>query len=108
VELSIINEKLSSHFEAEQWIAEQRTINQNDPKVAVWSSEHPETMLYSYLDSFLEICEDGDIEFDLTYNTVKNVGVGLVALYQVQKKVYNQQKNADIIAKTLATVFWRN
>ena len=66
--------------------------------------DHPETMLYGYLDSFLEICEANQIEFDLTYNTVKNIGMGLVALYQVQKNSYDQLKNTDIIAKTLATV----
>lgn len=30
--------------------------------------------------------------------------MGLVALYQVQKKSYDQLKNTDIIAKTLAAV----
>ena len=55
-------------------------------------------------DSFLEICEANNIEFDLTYGTAKNLGVVLVALYQVQKKSYEQLENTDIIAKTLATV----
>ena len=104
MEVSIINEKLNSHFKAEQGIAAQRALNQNDPIVTKWSGEHPETIMFGYLQSFLEICESSKIEFDLTYKTIKNLGVGLAALYQVQKKNYDQPKNTDIIAKTLASV----
>ena len=103
MELSIKNDKLVSHFQAERDMVALRSENMEDPKVRTWSAEHPETILYGYLDSFLEICEANKIEFDLTYNTVKNMGIGLVALYQVQKKSYDQLKNTDIIAKTLAT-----
>ena len=104
MELSIKNDKLIAHFQAERDMVALRSENMEDPKVRGWSIDHPETMLYGYLDSFLEICEANKIEFDLTYNTVKNIGMGFVALYQVQKKSYDQPQNADIIAKTLATV----
>ena len=104
MELSVKNDKLIGHFQAERDMVALRSNNMEDPKVRVWSIDHPETMLYGYLDSFLEICEANKIEFDLTYNSVKNLGMGLVALYQVQKKSYDQLKNTDIIAKTLATV----
>ena len=81
-----------------------RSEDMEDPKARAWSIDHPETMLYGYLDSFLEICENGNVEFDLTYNTINNLGTGLAMLYQVQKKSYDQLKNTDIIAKTLASV----
>lgn len=104
MELSIKNDKLVSHFQAERDMVALRSENMEDSKVRAWSIDHPETMLYGYLDSFLEICEASQIEFDLTYKTIENLGMGLVALYQVQKKVYDQQKNAEIVAKTLAAV----
>lgn len=104
MELSVKNDKLIGHFQAERDMVALRSENMEDPKVRTWSMDHPETMLFGYLDSFLEICEANKIEFDLTYNSVKNLGMGLVALYQVQKKSYDQPKNTDIIAKTLATV----
>ena len=104
MELSIKNDKLVSHFQAERDMVALRSEDMEDPKVRAWSIDHPETMLYGYLDSFLEICEANKIEFDLTYGTAKNIGMGLVALYQVQKKSYDQLKNTDIIAKTLASV----
>lgn len=104
MELSVKNDKLIGHFQAERDMVALRSENMEDPKVRTWSMDHPETMLFGYLDSFLEICEANKIEFDLTYNSVKNLGMGLVALYQVQKKSYDQPQNTDIIAKTLATV----
>ena len=104
MELSVKNDKLIGHFQAERDMVALRSENMEDPKVRAWGMDHPETMLYGYLDSFLEICEANKIEFDLTYNSVKNLGMGLVALYQVQKKSYDQPKNTDIIAKTLAAV----
>lgn len=104
MELSIKNDKLVSHFQAERDMVALRSENMEDSKVRAWSIDHPETMLYGYLDSFLEVCEANQIEFDLTYKTIENLGMGLVALYQVQKKVYDQQKNAEIVAKTLAAV----
>ena len=104
MELSIKNDKLVSHFQAERDMVALRSEKMEDPKVRAWSVEHPETMLYGYLDSFMEICENSKIEFDLTYNTIKNLGTGLALLYQVQKKSYDQPKNTDIIAKTLAAV----
>ena len=104
MELSVKNDKLIGHFQAERDMVALRSENMEDPKVRTWSIEHPETMLYGYLDSFLEICENGKVEFDLTYNTIKNLGTGLALLYQVQKKSYDQLKNTDIIAKTLAAV----
>ena len=104
MELSIKNDKLVTHFEAERDMVALRSENTDDPKVRAWNVDHPETMLYGYLDSFLEICKNGKVEFDLTYNTISNLGAGLAMLYQVQKNSYNQLKNTDIIAKTLATV----
>ena len=104
MELPMKNDKLVAHFQTERDMTALRSKNMEDPLVKTWSIEHPETMLYGYLDSFLEICENSKIEFDLTYGTVKNLGMGLVALYQVQKKSYDQMKNTDIIAKTLAAV----
>lgn len=104
MELSVKNDKLIGHFQAERDMVALRSENMEDPKVRTWSMDHPETMLFGYLDSFLEICEANKIEFDLTYNSVKNLGMGLVALYQVQKKSYDQPKNTDIISKTLAAV----
>ena len=104
MKLSIKNDKLLDHFQAERDMVALRSEDIEDPRVRAWSIDHPETMLYGYLDSLLEICENGKVEFDLTYNTINNLGTGLAMLYQVQKKSYDQIKNADIIAKTLATV----
>ena len=104
MELSVKNDKLIGHFQAERDMVALRSENMEDPKVRTWSIEHPETMLYGYLDSFLEICENGKVEFDLTYNTIKNLGTGLALLYQVQKKSYDQLKNTDVIWRSMNTV----
>lgn len=61
-------------------------------------------IMYGFLSSFLEICEMHNIEFDLTYDTVKNLNNGLIALYNNQKKSYEPTTNRNIIAKTLASV----
>ena len=104
MELSIKNNKLVAHFQAEQEIKAKKIGGEKDPVIAAWGAEHPETMLFGFLDSFVEICERNNIEFDLTYNTIKNLGIGLVALYQTQKNSYDQKTNVEIIAKTIATV----
>ena len=107
MDLSIKNEKLLAHFEAERNSPMQQSFaqgNQRDPASGAWAKEHPECILYSYLDSFLEVCEARDIEIDLTYATAKNIGTGLIALFSHQKKHYEHSKNVDIIAKTLAAV----
>lgn len=62
------------------------------------------TVLYGFLTSFLEICEMNNIEFDLTYDSVKNISLGLGALYSIQKNSYEKTKNKEIIIKTLAAV----
>ena len=103
MELSIKNEKLVAHFEAERNIAMQNA-NQQAADSNAWVKEHPESILYNYLDSFLDICESKGVEMDLTYATVKNIGPGLIALFSHQKKHYAQDKNVDIVAKTLAAV----
>lgn len=103
MELSIKNEKLVAHFEAERNIASQNA-NQQAADSNAWVKEHPESILYNYLDSFLEICEQHNIEIDLTYDTAKNIGPGLLALFSCQKKHYEHSKNVDIVAKTLAAV----
>lgn len=63
-----------------------------------------QTIMYGFLTSFLEICEMHNLEFDLTYDTVKNLNTGLVALYSIQKNSYEPTANRNIIAKTLASV----
>ena len=103
MELSIKNEKLVVHFEAERNIAAQ-DANQQSADSGAWVKEHPESILYNYLDSFLEVCESRGIENDLTYATAKNIGPGLIALFSHQKKHYEHSKNVDIVAKTLAAV----
>ena len=103
MELSIKNEKLVVHFEAERNIAAQ-DANQQSADSGAWVKEHPESILYNYLDSFLEVCESRGIEIDLTYATAKNIGPGLIALFSHQKKHYEHGKNVDIVAKTLAAV----
>ena len=103
MELSIKNEKLVAHFEAEHNIAAQ-DANKQSIDAGAWAKEHPESILYNYLDSFLEICESKGIEMDLTYATAKNIGPGLIALFSHQKKHYAHDKNVDIVAKTLAAV----
>lgn len=103
MELSIKNEKLLTHFEAECNIAMQNA-NQQAADSNAWAKEHPESILYNYLDSFLEICEARGVEIDLTYATAKNIGPGLIALFSHQKKHYEHSKNVDIVAKTLAVV----
>jgi hypothetical protein len=103
MELSIKNEKLLAHFEAEHDIAMQNA-NQQSADANAWVKEHPESILYNYLDSFLEVCEARGIEIDLTYATAKNIGPGLIALFSRQKKHYEHSKNVDIIAKTMAAV----
>lgn len=103
MELSIKNEKLVAHFEVEHNIAVQ-DANQQSADTGAWAKEHPESILYNYLDSFLEICESRGIEMDLTYATAKNIGPGLIALFSHQKKYYAHEKNVDIVAKTLAAV----
>lgn len=104
MELTIKNDKLIAHFAAEQEMKAKKTGEISDPVYGAWTVEHPETMLFGFLDSFLEICEASKIEFDLTYSTIKNLGAGLVALYHVQKNSYNQATNTEIVAKTLAAV----
>ena len=103
MEISIKNEKLVVHFEAERNIAAQ-DANQQSADSGAWVKEHPESILYNYLDSFLEVCESRGIEIDLTYATAKNIGPGLIALFSHQKKHYEHSKNVDIVAKTLAAV----
>jgi hypothetical protein len=103
MELSIKNEKLVAHFEAERNIASQNA-NQQAADSNAWVKEHPESILYNYLDSFLEVCEARGVEIDLTYATAKNIGPGLIALFSHQKKHYEHSKNVDIVAKTLAAV----
>ena len=61
MELSIKNDKLVSHFQAERDMVALRSENMEDSKVIAWSIDHPETMLYGYLDSFLEIFEANQI-----------------------------------------------
>lgn len=107
MELSIKNEKLVAHFEAERNSPMQNSFdqgNQQDSASSAWAKEHPECILYGYLDSFLEICESRGVEIDLTYATAKNIGPGLIALFSHQKKHYEHGKNVDIVAKTLAAV----
>lgn len=103
MKLSIKNEKLVAHFEAERNIASQNA-NQQAADSNAWVKEHPESILYNYLDSFLEVCEARGVEIDLTYATAKNIGPGLIALFSHQKKYYEHSKNVDIVAKTLAAV----
>lgn len=103
MELSVKNEKLVAHFEAERNIAMQNA-NQQAADSNAWVKEHPESILYNYLDSFLEVCEACGVEIDLTYATAKNIGPGLLALFSCQKKHYEHSKNVDIVAKTLAAV----
>lgn len=114
MELSIKNEKLIAHFEAEHNSPIQRSLDeerktgkqsaQRDPASGAWAKEHPECMLYGFLNSFLEICEMHSVEIDLTYDTAKNIGMGLAALFNFQKKHYDHNTNVDIVAKTLASV----
>ena len=103
MELSVKNEKLVAHFEAERNIAMQNA-NQQAADSNAWVKEHPESILYNYLDSFLEVCEACGVEIDLTYATAKNIGPGLLALFSCQKKHYEHSENVDIVAKTLAAV----
>ena len=56
MELSIKYEKLVTHFEAERNISAQNA-NQQAADSNAWVKEHPESILYNYLDSFLEVCE---------------------------------------------------
>ena len=107
MELAIKNDKLIAHFEAERNSPMQNSFNQGnqqDSASSAWAKEHPECILYGYLDSFLEICENRGIQVDLTYATAKNIGPGLIALFSHQKKYYEHGKNVDIVAKTLAAV----
>lgn len=114
MELSIKNEKLIAHLQAEENSPLQQESNhfratgKEDPALrqaaGKWSEEHPETVLYGYLRSFLEICEMHNIQVDLTYDTAKNLGAGLSALFVFQKKHYDHATNVDIVAKTLASV----
>jgi hypothetical protein len=109
MELSIKNENLTAHFQAE----ENSPLNQNMPinkttpysneASKKWAEDHPEAMCYGFLSSFLEISEMRGIELDLTYNTFKNVCAGLGALFAFQKKHYDHYANVDIVAKTLAS-----
>ena len=90
-------------FETERNISAQNA-NQQAADSNAWVKEHPESILYNYLDSFLEVCEARGVEIDLTYATAKNIGPGLIALFSHQKKHYEHSKNVDIVAKTLAAV----
>lgn len=111
MQLNIKNQRLIRHFEEERNSPLQKSFNeegkqpmQHDPASKAWSTTHPECVLYGYLDSFLEICEQRNIEIDLTYDTAKNINAGLIALFSFQKKHYEHSKNVDIVAKTLAAV----
>lgn len=108
--LKIKNQRLISHFEAEQNSAMQKMYSNpspdayKDPAAGEWGKNHPETILHGYLCSFLEICEQSKIEFDLTYDTVKNLVLGLGAMFTVQKKTCDHATNVALVAKTLASV----
>lgn len=108
MDLNIKNEKLIAHFEAEENGAlYNRGMEAHCPSSGeehAWIKEHPETILYGYLSSYLEICEMHEIEIDLTYDMVRNLAKGLAALFQFQKRHYELAKNVDIVAKTFATV----
>ena len=104
MDLAIKNDKLIGHFTVEQGLLAKRSGESIDSVSVAWVIEHPESILFGYLDSFLEVCETSKIKFDLTYDTIKNVGIGLAALYNTHKNIYNPEENAEIIAKTLATV----
>lgn len=114
MELSIKNEKLIEHFNIEHNSAIQQAYNDRittgnldaykNPAAGDWVKTHPESILFGYLNSFLEICQKNKIEFDLTYNTVKDLGKGLTMLFFIQKNSYDHARNVDIIAKTLAAV----
>ena len=109
MQLVIKNSQLATHFAEEKNspIAIWRSDNPNGVTEAAakdWGTDHPETILYQYLHSFLKICEEQEIEFDLTYATVHNLGPGLLALLLSQQESYDFQENLDIIAKTLAAV----
>ena len=95
MQLNIKNQRLIKHFEEERNSPLQQSFNeegkqpmQHDPASKAWSITHPECVLYGYLDSFLEICEQHNIEIDLTYDTAKNINAGLIALFSFQKKYY--------------------
>lgn len=111
MQLNIKNQRLIKHFEEERNSPMQQSFDeegkqpvQHDSAAKEWAQTHPECILYGYLDSFLEICEQHNIEIDLTYSTAKNINVGLIALFSFQKKHYEHSKNVDIAAKTLAAV----
>ena len=113
MQLNIKNQHLIKHFEEERNSPMQQSIDlekrtgmrtKADNSAGEWVSKHPESILYGYLDSFLEICEQHNIEIDLTYDTAKNINAGLIALFSHQKKHYEHGKNVDIVAKTLAAV----
>ena len=113
MQLNIKNQRLVKHFEEERISPMQQSIDvekrtgirtKADNSTGEWVSKHPESILYGYLNSFLEICEWQNIEIDLTYDTAKNINAGLIALFSFQKKHYAHSKNVDIVAKTLAAV----
>lgn len=108
MELTIKNNKLEAHFE-EHWAFDEQytpgSISAEEYKnISTWIAAHPEHMIYGYLSSFFNICESHNIHIDLTYNTVKNIGAGLSALFAYQKNEYEHNRNVNVIAKTLAAV----
>lgn len=71
--------------------------------------EAGERIVAGYWDSFINEAMamlDSKVQFDFTYETIKNVPAILTALYEMQKKFYNKEKNDEIIAKTLACILY--
>lgn len=113
MELSIKNEKLIKHFNenenspAKQSYYEATSGNEAahmDSAAGKWMETHPEAILYGYFSTFLGICDMNNIEIDLTYDKIKNIGAGLSALFNFQKKHCEHMENIEIVAKTLASV----
>lgn len=107
MQLIIKNDQLADHFEAEEnspFIAWQNgaTDSVDEEAVEAWVSAHPEAILYGYLSSFSDVCDEQGLTFDLTYDTVRDLGPALLAFLLSQQAYYDNAALMDIVAKTLA------
>ncbi len=71
--------------------------------------EAGENMFGGYLESLLEVVMESaerDNWIDFTYSTMKNIPLALLLLYRKQKASYEGERNATVIAKTLASVLY--
>lgn len=116
--LNIKNERLIPLFEEHQKQSERDArewggglSDAESAQMGKWYVEHPEAILYGYVESLMDVSERKGIRLDLTYDTLANLPAAIVALYSFQKKhtleagtniPMRDEVNKEIAYKTIA------